>query len=425
MHLALCAIRNPKVSIIIPVYNDEMYVGKAIESALGQTLGDVEVVVVDDGSTDGTPDVIRRYEGRILSLRQDNCGTVAAVRNAGVAASHGRYLCFLDSDDTFLPEKAEIQSRYLDQHPDVGLCYGGWLEVDIESGKVLRDYSLARPERRLDSDIFPPPFPVFSALVGRQWFERAGGFDERFKCVEDSVLWRRLWAEGCVFKRTKGAVARRGVRPNSKSRNVPRHSTYAICAFKMHFARMGRRADREIRVWKLSGEWIRQAGHHFVRGEDELVLKAFRQGFRYNPKMLCEPANWARLFTQLELSAPDGQRTDVKRFPDLFERLVGLALGAMSQNAECLAPQDRRAVKSALAYALSIQAYLKGNLLQTFRWGIKALLASRGRFPAGVDWPLIRRGLRRIRYRFVSILAHGLRRSSRKTKSPPTRCDND
>jgi len=418
MHLAPPPIRNALVSIIIPVYNDEKYVGRAIESALGQTLDDVEVVVVDDGSTDGTPDVLKRYQGRIVSLRQENCGAVAAVRNAGVAASCGRYLCFLDSDDTFLPERAEIQAKFLDQHADIGLCYGGWLEVDLESGDVLRDYSLARPDRHLDSDIFPPPFPVFSAMVRRNWFERVSGFDERFKCVEDSDLWRRLWAEGCIFKRTKGAVACRGIRPDSKSKNVPRHSTYAICAFRMHFARMGARADRETRVWKLSGEWLRQAGYHVIRGEDELVVRAFRQGFRYNPRMLCEPANWARLYTQLELSAPDGQRTDVKRFPDLFAQLVEAACGAMGHGVDCVAPRDRRAVRSALAYALSIQAYLKGNLLQTLRWGIKALLVGRGKLPAGVDWPLIRRGLRRIRYRFASILALGLRRLSRRAKAP-------
>ena len=410
-------IRNPAVSIIISVYNDEEYVGSAIESALGQTLDDIEVVVVDDGSTDGTPDVLKRYQGRIVSLRQENCGAVAAVRNAGAATSRGRYLCFLDSDDTFLPERAELQARFLDEHADIGLCYGGWLEVGLESGNVLRDYSLARPERDLGSDIFPPPFPVFSAMVRRNWFERVGGFDERFKCVEDSDLWRRLWAEGCVFKRTKGAVACRGVRPDSKSKNVPRHSTYAICAFRMHFARMGHRADRETRVWKLTGEWLRQAGHHFIRGEDELVVRAFRHGFRYNRRMLCEPANWARLYTQLELSAPDGHRTDVKRFPDLFEHLVEAASRAMSKRADRVAPRDSRAVKSALAYALSIQAYLKGNLLQTLRWGIKALLVGRGKLPAGVDWPLIRRGLRRIHYRFASILALGLRRSSRRAKS--------
>ncbi len=424
MHKAPSAIRNPEVSIIIPVYNDEECIGRAIKSALGQTLAAVEVVVVDDGSTDGTPDIIRQFEGRIISLRQDNCGTVAVVRNAGVAASHGRYLCFLDSDDTFLPERAEIQARFLDQHPDIGLCYGGWLEVDLESGDVLRDYSLARPDRRLVSDVFPPPFPVFAALVRRQWFERVGGFDERFKCVEDSVLWRRLWAEGCTFKRTKGAVACRGVRPESKSKNVPRHSTFAICAFRMHFARMGARVDRETRVWKLTGEWLRQAGYHFARGEDELVQNAFRQGFRYNPGMLCEPANWARLYAQLELSAPDGQITNVKRFPDLFVQLVEAALGAMGQSADRVAPRDRRAVKSALAYALSVQAYLKGNLLETLRWGIKALLVGRGKLPAGVDWPLIRRGLRRIRYRFASIVALGLRRLSRRIK-PRGQRDND
>src|SRR5687767_14566662 len=110
----------PTVSVVIPTYNYGRYVGDAIDSALAQTRPPDEVVVVDDGSTDDTPDRLAAYGDRIRVVRQTNQG-LSAARNAGIRAAHGDWVAFLDSDDAFHPRKLELQLGALARRPELRL----------------------------------------------------------------------------------------------------------------------------------------------------------------------------------------------------------------------------------------------------------------------------------------------------------------
>src|SRR5260370_29458006 len=112
----------PQVSAIIAVYNGAATVAQAIDSVLAQTFGDLDLIVVNDGSTDGTPGVLRNYGDRIRVVDQPNCG-VAAARNAGVSASRGEYIAFLDSDDACAPTKIAPAVPALDQAPSALLPF--------------------------------------------------------------------------------------------------------------------------------------------------------------------------------------------------------------------------------------------------------------------------------------------------------------
>lgn len=111
-----------KVSIIIPTYNRENYICQAIESALSQTIADIEVIVVDDGSTDGTKNKIKKYQDKIRYIYTENNGC-ANARNVGLKEAEGQYISFLDSDDLYYPKKSEIQAQLLDKHPDIAMVY--------------------------------------------------------------------------------------------------------------------------------------------------------------------------------------------------------------------------------------------------------------------------------------------------------------
>jgi glycosyltransferase involved in cell wall biosynthesis len=129
----------PTVSVIIPCYNREHFLGGAIESVLRQSYRDFEIVVVDDGSTDGTAEVAARYEG-VRLVRQTNCG-VSAARNAGLRESAGEYLVFLDSDDLLLPEALKTGVDLLEAHPEYAFVYG-------HCEYIGADGSLLPPPRR-------------------------------------------------------------------------------------------------------------------------------------------------------------------------------------------------------------------------------------------------------------------------------------
>ncbi len=130
-------VDHPLVSVIIPAYNAESYIDEALQSALDQTYSNLEIIVVNDGSKDGTAERVAAYRPRVHYYQQTNSGGYpGAPRNTGIKHCHGRYLCFLDADDIMLPDRVEKQVDFLSKHPEVGLVY-----VDYQnfSSKGLAD----------------------------------------------------------------------------------------------------------------------------------------------------------------------------------------------------------------------------------------------------------------------------------------------
>jgi len=186
----------PEVSIIIPAYNQGHYLGEAIESALGQTYTDFEVIVVDDGSTDHTCQVAHSYsDARLRYIYQENRG-LSAARNTGICNSSGQYLTFLDSDDQFLPEKLALLVKELEIHPELGMVAGQAIPVDekgLQVGKIF-DKPLPDEPRQL---LLGNPLHVGSVMLRRDWQEKAGLFDEALRSYEDWDMWLRLARIGC------------------------------------------------------------------------------------------------------------------------------------------------------------------------------------------------------------------------------------
>ena len=131
------------VSVVIPTYNRAYIVGRTIESVLAQTYSPVEILVIDDGSTDDTPAVVGRFGDRVRYIRQPN-GGVAVARNHGFAEARGEFVALLDSDDEWLPWKLEAQVAFLRRHPELGMCWTDMIAVDddgrLVSPKFLRTF---------------------------------------------------------------------------------------------------------------------------------------------------------------------------------------------------------------------------------------------------------------------------------------------
>ena len=189
---------QPKVSVIIACYNGAAYLADAIQSVLDQTYEEFEIIVVDDGSTDNTPAVAGGFDDpRVRYIRQENKGRSNA-RNTGINASRGRYVAFLDADDLFLPHKLEVQVRYLDECPAVGLAAGGHAYVDA-AGTPLHEVHpwRAHTDLGLQAWLLGCLAAIHATLVRREWLERVGGFDETLHRAEDWDLWLRLAHAGC------------------------------------------------------------------------------------------------------------------------------------------------------------------------------------------------------------------------------------
>jgi len=186
-----------RASLIISTFNHARFLGAAIDSALAQTLGVVDVIVVDDGSTDDTPAVLERYAGRIRVLRQPNRG-LAAARNTGLAAARGTFVSFLDADDVMAPTKLAAQLAVLERSPAIGWTYCDVLMETMTTGATTRaSERFGYAARALDGWLFPELIhgnfiPAIAPLVRRTALEVAGGFDERLTALEDWDMWLRL-----------------------------------------------------------------------------------------------------------------------------------------------------------------------------------------------------------------------------------------
>ena len=182
----------PHISVVIPTYNSAAYLPEAIESALAQTLPPLEVIVVDDGSTDGTDVVAARFVGRVRWIRQENAG-VSAARNRGIAESTGDWIAFLDADDTWLPTKLERQAACADQSHAAAVVSG--LEYVDREGRELSEWTDGLPGALLEQVALLRPTAVgfgSTACVRRECFDRLGGFFEPLTNGEDWDMWRRI-----------------------------------------------------------------------------------------------------------------------------------------------------------------------------------------------------------------------------------------
>jgi glycosyltransferase involved in cell wall biosynthesis len=185
----------PKVSVVIPCYNQGAYLGDAIESALDQDYREREIVVINDGSTDETREVAKQYSGAILYIEQENRGP-ARARNAGIRASTGEYVAFLDSDDLYLTGFLMKQAGYLDGHPQWSLVSGDAILFDEKGRRELWTSWIGRPSNCRDFrwELYCPP--SCTVMVRRSALDQCGLFDEHVKGSEDWNLWLRIGLAG-------------------------------------------------------------------------------------------------------------------------------------------------------------------------------------------------------------------------------------
>ena len=200
--------KYPLVSVIIPTYNRRWILREAIDSVFSQTFKDFELIVVDDGSTDDTGNLLASLKG-INIITQKNRG-VSAARNRGIEAASGMYLAFLDSDDLWLPEKLEYQMAFFDEHPEAMICQTQ--EIWIRRGRRINPKKRHQKvsgmffERSLALCLVSPS----AVAVKKDLLLDVGKFDEELPACEDYDLWLRIGARYPVFLVDKPLVIKRG-----------------------------------------------------------------------------------------------------------------------------------------------------------------------------------------------------------------------
>ena len=221
------------VSVIIPAWNAARTLPRAVDSVLAQTWAELEVIVVDDGSVDGTLNVLGGYGNQLRVVSQANGGPSSA-RNRGLSEARGQYVAFLDSDDHWLPEKLERQVALLDTRLEIGFCSTATTVVDSQ-GKPVRDWPCWNDRAALLETLFMQSALVSGSTSGvlarRELLLESGGFDEHLCGFEDPDLWIRLAARtGYVCIPEALTIVVRS--PNSVSSNLNAMCAATLASFR-------------------------------------------------------------------------------------------------------------------------------------------------------------------------------------------------
>jgi glycosyltransferase involved in cell wall biosynthesis len=204
-------MQSSLVSCIVPVYNGERYLREALDSILAQTYRPIEIIVVDDGSTDGTHEVAASYGDRVRYLCQPNSGP-AQARNFGLGAAHGEFVAFLDADDLWDPEKLARQMARFKAHPELDLCVthlqNFWI-TELEKERIrFQHHRLAK---------ILPGYVTVTLLARRTLFEKLGPFNTDLKVGDDTEWFLRAAEQGAVMELLPDLLVYRRMHENNLS----------------------------------------------------------------------------------------------------------------------------------------------------------------------------------------------------------------
>jgi len=267
---------TPAVSVVVPSFNGLPYLREAVASILGQTLEAIELVLVDDGSTDETAAYVATIaDPRLRYLSQQNRG-LAASRNVGIRAARGAYVAFLDHDDRYAPDKIARQAAVLDARPDVGVVYTGWRHID---GDIL-------PTLILGNVMHPS-----TMMVRRDPVLAAGAFDESRTGLEDWDLWVRLATAGIRWACVDAALVDYRLHPGQMSKHgAKRRLDNRLAILDRTCAAPDLAANvRRLEADAYQNAFLMGAADYHRAGQADEARTAFRAAVARRPAILTEP----------------------------------------------------------------------------------------------------------------------------------------
>lgn len=279
----------PQVSIIIPVYNGEKTIQKTIESVLQQTFTDFEILVINDGSTDTTLDILSKIiDPRIQIFSYPN-SRQAASRNRGLERAKGDYIAFLDADDLWTTDKLELQIKALQSHPDAAFAYS-WTDYIDETGNLLHPGRHITINGNVYADLIVNNFVENGSnpLIRREVFDRVGVFDESLPPAEDWDMWLRI-AELYQFVAVPAAQVLYRVTATSSSLNIAKQEQQCLEVLRRGFDR----ASLEIQQLKPKSyanlykylTWKAIEGYP-SRKNGIAATRCFYRYLQYNPSLV-------------------------------------------------------------------------------------------------------------------------------------------
>jgi glycosyltransferase involved in cell wall biosynthesis len=277
----------PLVSVIIPAYNAEKYIGEAVRSVVMQAFADIEIIVVDDGSTDGTVEAVRPYTDNVAVriIRQDNSGPSKA-RNKGIRAARGEYCAFLDSDDLMMPDRLRLQADLLKERKDIGLVYTDLMTFDAMGivHRSKKEFATPHAGTVLDKLLIENFITTSTVMVRTDCFEEAGYFDEGIKHSEDYKMWLHI-AEKYAVGYVDLPLVKYRYHPNSLSedRVIINSSAYNVVQSYWKEHQEYKRRNSVLYRRSMASQLTRLGNAYYLCGENSMARKCLVKAVRLYP----------------------------------------------------------------------------------------------------------------------------------------------
>ena len=311
--------KKSQVSVIIPAYNGSCYIQPAIESVITQTYPNWELIIVDDGSTDNTRQVVQQYGDKLQYLYQDNQG-VAAARNRGIALSRGKWLVFLDQDDYILPDKLTLQVACFQAQTHLGIINSGWYFVNSE-GQVIGEVKPWEnlPQLTLADWVVWKPIFLGAMMFEREWLAQVGGFDPRLQQTCDVELVLRLANIGCPAAWVPQATVCYRQHEGNVSRNALEQARELELVLDQFFARPN--LAQEVRQLEYQSRYqslVWSAARLYSIDNQAGMAEYLEKSLKYSPYSLTETLlNVVESFQTY--AAESGWNFDIEKLTSLAE----------------------------------------------------------------------------------------------------------
>ncbi len=279
----------PKVSVVIPTYNQGKYIPKTIESVLNQTYKDFETIVVIDGSTDDTREQIKKYEPKIKIIEQERSER-AVARNTGIKHTCGKYIAFVDSDDIWKSDKLQRQVEVLDTYPEDVLVYSASQRIDSEGNEIK---SARRQKQGYSGNVFEKlllrNFVVSATpMVRREYLEKTSGFETKYVPYEDWELWLRLSTLG-NFHFIDSPLAYYRIHPAQSVRLVTAEKIENVTSLVLDDSFRLKEIPQTVRRHSLGLANMRFCYWYLLANQEEKAKEKAKKALELYPKFLIDP----------------------------------------------------------------------------------------------------------------------------------------
>lgn len=322
--------QKPRVSVVIPTYNNAKYLSQAIDSVLNQSFDSYEVVVIDDGSTDETATVLASYGDRIRVYHQQNRG-VSATRNRGIQLAQGELVAFLDADDYFLPHKLLKQVQVFDAQPGVGIVNSGFQTMHKDGRAIAQvEWWRSIPDLSIENWLRYKPVLPSAMMFRRDWLEQVGGFDPHLSAAEDLDLVLRLVAAGCQSAWLEAITVNYRLHDDSAcSQNTPKLARSAETVLHRFFAQPELPPSvRSLKAFSYYQTLVWSAWRLYCTGYHTEMGDYLQKSLHYSPYSRIQTVeNWVESFAAYSKSF--GNLFNPYRFSGLpeWQQAVDMAIG--------------------------------------------------------------------------------------------------